>query len=67
MIFNEGLFLYILQNDNGVVILLMTEFDEPFRVFYEVFKPYVNKLIPICDLLYWKTTEPMVYNVVRSY
>ena len=44
----------------------MTEIDAPFRGVDGYFKNYVDKLIPIRDLLLWKTTESVGYDVVWS-
>ena len=45
----------------------MTELDEPFRGVDGYFKSSGDKLIPIHDLLPWKKTYSMGYDVVRSY
>ena len=45
----------------------MTKLDETCRGFDGAFKAYVETLIPIRDLLPWKTTKSMVYNVVQSH
>ena len=45
----------------------MTELDELFSGVYEEFKSYVEKLILIRNLLPWKITESMGYDVVLSY
>ena len=45
----------------------MNELDEPFNVFDGAFRSCMEKLIPIHDLLPWKTTESVGYDVVRSY
>ena len=50
-----------------MVILMMTELDEPFSGVGRAFKPSGDKLIPIHNLLPWKTTESVGYDVVRSY
>ena len=55
----------ILLNENGVVILLMADFVAIFYGLDGAFKPYVDKLRPILDLLAWKTTESMGYDVTR--
>ena len=44
----------------------MIEFDEPVREVGGVFKYYVDKLIPIRDLLSRKTTKLIGYEVQRS-
>ena len=49
------------------MIPLMTELDEPFSEVDGVFKQSVDKLIAIHDLIIWKTTEFMIYDVVQSY
>ena len=64
---NEELFWLILREENGVVIPLMAELGEPFRGVYGSFKLSVEKLIPIINLLPWKITEPVVFDVVQSY
>ena len=63
----EESFWSILRNENGVLIPLVTELDEPFCVVDGVFKLSVDKLITIRDLLPWKTTESMGYSAIRSY
>ena len=45
----------------------MTEFGGPFSVVVGAFKSSVENLIPISDLLSWKTTESVEYDVVWSY
>ena len=45
----------------------MTEIDGPFSRVDGTFKSSVDKLIPIRDLLPWKTTEYVVNDVVRPY
>ena len=45
----------------------MTELDETFNGFDGAFKSSIEKLIPICNLLTWKTTESVGYDVVWSY
>ena len=45
----------------------MTELDGPFSGFGGDFKLSVYKLIPIRNLLPWKKTESVGYDVVRSY
>ena len=45
---------------------LMTELDKLFSGVAGAFKPYVKKLIPILNLLSFKTTEFVGYGVVRS-
>ena len=52
----EGSFWYILINEDRVVIPMMTEIDESFRGFYGAYKSSVDKIIPIWNLLPWKTT-----------
>ena len=52
----EGPFWSISLNENGVVTPLMTKLDEPFSVLDGAFKSSVGKLIPIRDLLSFKTT-----------
>ena len=44
----------------------MTESDEPFSAVDRDFKPSVDKLIPMHDLLSWKP-KYVGYDVVRSY
>ena len=44
----------------------MIEFDEPVREVGGVFKYYVDKLIPIRDLLSRKTTKLIGYEVQQS-
>ena len=46
---------------------LINEFYGPFSRLGEDFKSYVNQLMSIRDLFSWKTTEYVVYDVVRSY
>ena len=41
----------MLCNENGVVMPLMTEIDEPFSGVDGAFKSSVGKSIPICGLL----------------
>ena len=45
----------------------MTELDELFCVVDGSVKSSLDKLIPIISLLPLKTTESVVYDVVRSY
>ena len=45
----------------------MTEIDETFSVVEGSFKSSVKKWIPILYLLIWKTTESILYDVVRTY
>ena len=45
----------------------MNELDEPFSAVDGSFKSSVEKLIPIRNILPWKTTEPIGYDFVRSY
>ena len=63
----EEQFWSILRNENGVVIPLMNELDEPFSGVNGPFKLYVNKLIHIRNLIHCKTTESMGYDAVRPY
>ena len=63
----EESFWLILHNENGMVIPQRTELDEPFSGVEGSFKLYVDKLIPIRDLLPWKTSESVGYDIVRSY
>ena len=53
----EEYFLSILGYENRVVLPLMTELDKPFSIVDWAFKSYVDKLIPIHNLLLLKTTE----------
>ena len=49
--FTEESFWSIFRIESGVVILLMTELDEPFCGVDGAFKASVEKLIPIHGLL----------------
>ena len=49
------------------MILLMIELDGSFRGVDGSFKSSGYKLITISDLLPWKTTESMLYDVLRSH
>ena len=64
--FIEGSFWFIVINEKVVVILLMTELDEPFSIFDEALKQSVDKLILIRDLPLFKT-ESVGYDIVWSY
>ena len=51
MFLTEESFWSILRNENGLVIFLMTELDKPFSGLDGYFEPYVQKLIPMQDLI----------------
>ena len=53
----------MLRNENGVVIPLIKEIDEPFRGVYGDFKSYVDILLTIRSLPPIKTTESVLYDV----
>ena len=44
----------------------MTKIDDSFIGFDGAYKSSLETLIPIRDLLPWKITKSMVYNVVQS-
>ena len=46
---------------------MMTELDEPFSVVGGAFKSYAYKLITTRDLLPWKPTESVGYDILMSY
>ena len=46
---------------------MMTELDEPFSVVDVSFKYYVEKYIPVRNLLPRKKTESVRYDVAQSY
>ena len=46
---------------------MMNELDEPFSAVDGAFKSSLDKLIPIHDLLPWKTTESVGYDAEWSY
>ena len=45
----------------------MNGFDKTFSLVYGAFQLSVETIIPICDLLSWKTTESAGYDIVQSY
>ena len=59
------IFLSVLLNENGGLIPLMSGFWEPSYGVYGDFKPPVETLITILDLIPW--IEKMGYDVVRKY